>query len=321
MTIEDSVNSSVAKIIILTGPTAVGKSSIALDFAENTNKTHSSKIEIVNADSVCFYREFNIGSAKPSDEELQRVPHHLINIADPHENYHAGQFIKDGETVLKEIHARGNRALIVGGSGFYLKTLRFGLWEAPPTSPEFRETLKDKTNAELYEDLVKIDPAQAAKISVQDRYRIIRALEIVAVSGKIPSQLESEMPSHPNPAYVMWVLDRDKDELAVRMRSRIEKMIADGLIDEVIKLRDRYPLSKTLHAVGYQQVLDFLNGEKPEGRQIKVGITGLIDEIELAHRQLAKQQRTWFKNLKPNETFVLDQDQSLLKEKLMNFYQ
>ena len=310
-----------SKAIILSGPTAVGKSSLAIEFALQFEKKYLKKIEIINADSVCFYQQFNIGSAKPTPDELEQVPHHLINIAHPHDQYHAGQFLKDCEKVRHEIEARGNRALIVGGSGFYLKALRYGLWEAPPTSPEFRASLSDKTNLELQTALQEIDPVHAEKISLSDRYRFIRALEIHALSGKKPSELEAEMPNEPNENFELWILDREKDALAKRMSSRVEKMIAEGLIDEVIHLRDQFPLSKTLHAVGYQQVLDFLNGEKPEGREPKPGLSGLKDEIELAHRQLAKQQRTWFKNLKPNENFILDDDLNKLQEKLMKFYQ
>ncbi len=301
--------------IILTGPTAVGKSSFAIEVARSLN------LEIINADSVCFYQEFNIGSAKPTDAELKSVPHHLINIAHPNQTYHAGQFLRDCERTIQEIHARGKRALIVGGSGFYLKALRYGLWEAPETSPEFRSSVSEKPTKDLFEQLLSIDPVHAQKVGDQDRYRIIRALEIYTLSQKRPSKLEEAMPSEPNPLYSLWLVDRERDELSKRIRARIELMISSGLVEETETLRKKYPESKTLNAVGYAQVIHYLNGVLPEGRKLKPGLAGLIDEIELAHRQLAKTQRTWFKNLKPNESFVLDQDQNLLKEKLMKFYQ
>lgn len=303
------------KTVILTGPTAVGKSSLAIELAEKLD------LEIINADSVCFYREFNIGSAKPSAEEMKKVPHHLIDIADPNETYHAGQFYRDCLAKLSEIHARGKRAIIVGGSGFYLKALRMGLWEAPATSPEFRETLESIDTPLLFERLIAIDPIHAQKIGANDRYRMIRALEIFELSGKRPSELEANMPEEPDARFELWVVDRDKDELSKRMRIRIEQMLTQGWIEETRQLREKYPESKTLHAVGYQQILDHLDGVLPEGRQVRPGKEGLIDEIELSHRQLAKQQRTWFKNLKPNESFVLDKDVHLLKEKLMSLYQ
>ena len=318
--LEAQVPKATPLTLILTGPTAVGKSSIAIDFALQFKKDTGTGLEIVNADSVCFYREFNIGSAKPSAEELSQVPHHLIDIAAPLENYHAGQFLKDCTNVLSQIHARGNRALIVGGSGFYLKALRLGLWEAPPTSTEFRASLEPKTNESLLSEIEKIDPIYAKKIGGQDRYRLIRSLEIHSLSGKTPTELEAEMPSEPNPDYQLWVIDREKETMNVRRRQRIQKMLKQGLIDEVKELRKKYPNSKTLHAVGYQQVLDHLDGIQPSGRKVTEDLKGLANEIELAHRQLAKQQRTWFKNLKPNESFVLDQDQRALQEKLMKLY-
>jgi tRNA dimethylallyltransferase len=301
--------------IILTGPTAVGKSSLAIEIAETLG------LEIINADSVCFYRHFNIGSAKPSPEELAQVKHHLIDVADPNDAYHAGQFFRDCMAALDEIHSRGKRALIVGGSGFYLKALRYGLWEAPPTSIEFRNTLQDRSNPELHEKLSMLDAEHAKKVSVSDRYRLIRALEIIETSGKKPSDLEAAMDKVPNPAFQLWVVDRDKTELQTRMTARIELMMESGLVEETESLRIQFPESKVLTSVGYAQVMNFLNGSTPAGRKLRPGLTGLKDEIELAHRQLAKQQRTWFKNLKPDQEFILDLEKNTLKEKLILLYQ
>jgi len=252
---------------------------------------------------------------------MREVPHHLIDLVEPTETYHAGKFLKDLEHTLHDIHARGKRALIVGGSGFYLKALRFGLWEAPETSPEFRESVTDKTLPDLFEDLKTKDSTHAEKIGPNDRYRIVRALEILALSGKKPSELQAEMTTEPNPQYQLWVVDRDPKELATRMHDRILIMINEGFVEETKALREKYPAAKTLHSVGYEQVLNYLDGATPQGRKLKPGIPGLVEEIELSHRQLAKAQRTWSKNLKPNECFVLDRDRTQLIEKLMNFYQ
>jgi tRNA dimethylallyltransferase len=301
--------------IILTGPTAVGKSSLALELAEKCN------LEIINADTVCFYRDFNIGSAKPDAEALARVRHHLIDIADPKVVYHAGQFLRDLEKAIQEIHARNKRALIVGGSGFYLKALRFGLWDAPETSPEFRAGIESRSTESLHEELLKLDPEHAKKIGGTDRYRLIRALEILSLSGRKPSELQAEMKVAPVPDYSLWVLDRDPAELSARLRTRIEAMLSAGFLDEVIFLRKKYPGSKMLSAVGYAQIVDYLDGVSPEGRKMQPGVKGLVDEIELSHRKLAKSQRTWFKNLQANERFILDGERETLIEKLMNFYQ
>jgi len=301
--------------LVLTGPTAVGKTALAVEAAERGG------FEIINADSVCFYRHFDIGSAKPGRAELEAVPHHLIDVADPLENYHAATFLKDCLLKIGEIRARGNRALIVGGSGFYLKVLRFGLWDAPATSEEFRKTLEGIETPALFERLRAADPGHALKTGPSDRYRIVRALEILSLSGKKPSELERSMRREPDPAFKLFVLDRDKAELEQRMRSRIDAMIRNGWIEEVESLLKRFPESRVLGAVGYAQVAAWLKGAPPKGRKMKPGLEGLVEEILLAHRQLAKQQRTWFKNQQPEAEFLLERDAALAKEKIMDFDQ
>ena len=309
------------KTIILTGPTASGKTGLAIQTALELRKINV-QLEIINADSVCFYQEFDIGSAKPTLDEMELVPHHLVNIAHPKLNYHAGQFLRDCGKTLEEIHARGNRAIIVGGSGFYLKALRLGLWEAPATDENFRAAMDSIDTTTLFQKLLTLDPHHAHKIGANDRYRIIRALEIIEVGGgKTPTELEAAMSHEPDSRFELWVIDREKEELDERIRIRVKKMLELGWVDETKLLQSKYPDSKTLLAVGYRQVVDDLAGKLPEGRIKKTGEIGLMDEISLAHRQLAKHQRTWFKNLKPNESFMLDKDQLNLKEKLMNFYQ
>ena len=301
--------------IVLSGPTASGKSSLAVEIASHLG------LEIINADSVCFYRGFDIGSAKPSNEERSRVPHHLIDIADPLDTYHAGRFLKDCRERLAEIHSRGKRALIVGGSGFYLKALRKGLWDAPEGSPEFRNTLTDRPTGELFEELSKCDPAHAKKIGPTDRYRMVRALEIYHLSGRRPSELESGMCDKNDPSFQLWVIDRPPPELMDRIRLRVDHMLAGGWVEETRRLLETYPESRTLRAVGYAQVVRHLRGEPPPGRKILPGIPGLREEIILSHRQLVKQQRTWFKQLSPDQSFTLDTDLGTLKEKLIQFYQ
>jgi tRNA dimethylallyltransferase len=301
--------------IVLTGPTAVGKSSLSIEWAEELG------LEIINADSVCFYRGFDIGSAKPDSSELARIPHHLIDVANPLENYHAGRFLSDCRKKIDEIHSRGKRALITGGSGFYLKALRFGLWEAPEGSAEFRAAQEHRSLEDLFSELKQRDPAHALKTGPADRYRIIRALEILELSGKRPSELESAMPKDPDPAFPLFVIDRDPKELETRMKIRISRMLESGWMEETRSLRERFPDSRVLRSVGYAQILDHFDGTPPSGRRIAPGIEGLVSEILLAHRQLAKTQRTWFKNQKPEQEFVLERDLQVLKERLMRIYQ
>jgi len=301
--------------IVLSGPTASGKSSLAVEVASSLG------LEIINADTVCFYRGFNIGSAKPTAEERAQVPHHLVDVADPLETYHAGRFLKDCKERLEEIHSRGKRAIIVGGSGFYLKALRKGLWDAPEGSPEFRNSLADRPTEDLFGELLKEDPVQARKIGPADRYRLVRALEIFHLSGRKPSDLESGMNEKTDPSFQLWVIDRENPELMERIGLRVEKMLDQGWVEETRHLLETCPESRTLRAVGYAQVVRHLKGELPPGRKVLPGIAGLREEIILSHRQLVKQQRTWFKQLSPDRSFTLDSDLFDLKEKLIQFYQ
>ncbi len=165
------------------------------------------------------------------------------------------------------------------------------------------------------------DPVHAAKVGPADRYRILRALEILALSGKKPSELESQMRRSPDPAFRLFVVDREKTGLEERILVRIRDMLDRGWIEETVSLREKFPESRILRSVGYAQILDYLDGIPPQGRKIRPGTDGLIDEIALAHRQLAKQQRTWFNGLEPDAIFTLDQDEAVIQEKILNSYQ
>jgi len=300
------------RVAILTGPTATGKTGLALELAEK----HGS-IEIINADSLLVYRGMDIGTAKPSHEELKRVPHHLIDIRDPHEAFTAGDFHREATRAIDEIHARGKRALIVGGTGFYLKTLLYGLWPAPKSDPALRAQLENEQNADLYTRLEKRDPESALRIGGNDRYRLIRALEMIELSGKSPSEMQAQAPKDPDPRFELWVLDRSMEELARRIDERTSAMLQQGLIDEVKSLSSRYEhqeFPRALSSVGYKETRDFLAGKPPEGRKIAPGLPGLESEIALSTRQLVKSQRTWFRGEKASKWFVLEQDRLSLQK-------
>jgi tRNA dimethylallyltransferase len=304
---------------ILTGPTATGKSTLALELAQRFGR-----IEIINADSLLVYRQMNIGTAKPSPEELKQVPHHLIDIRNPDEPFTAGEFFRAAEKAIEEIHQRGNRPLIVGGTGFYLKSLLFGLWEAPPADPSLRESLNQKTNPELLDQLTQIDPDSALRIGGNDRYRLIRALELHILTGKTPTELQSQVPQKADPRFRLWVIDRENSELHTRIHLRTQEMLKQGLINEFEGLQRLYPKSRALSAIGYAQVSQHLQGITPPGRKIRSGMDGLADEVELATRQLVKSQRTWFRSqsaqVSQSEWFSLDQDRARLEEAFKSVY-
>jgi tRNA dimethylallyltransferase len=292
----------------MTGPTACGKTAFALELAARWN------LEIINADSLLVYRDFNIGTAKPTPEERQGIPHHLIDIRSPEETYTAAEFVRDVERLLLDLTLRSRRAIIVGGTPFYLKALCFGLWDAPPTQPAFRETLEGVSTQSLYEKLLAQDSEHALKLGSQDRYRLIRALEILEFSGKKPSLLEQEAKQRsPDPRFPLWVMDRPAQELEQRISQRIDAMLASGLVDEVQALRERYSQARALKSVGYAQTLEYLDQTPPRGRVRRPGLDGLRDEIQLATRQLVKSQRTFFRGLPHAQWFLFEQERLKLE--------
>ncbi len=285
----------IPRVLILTGSTASGKSDLAFELAAS-----SPKIEIISCDSVQVYRHFNIGSAKPTSEELTRVRHHLVDIRNPNEEFTAGDFVKETKFAIDHIRERGGIPLIVGGTPFYLKALILGMWDACEPNPEYRKTLEPLSTAELYHELVKKDPT--TKTTVTDRYRVIRALEIIELTGQSVETLKTnhQRKLHENPPAEQWQViqvSRVAAELAERIKLRSQKMIEAGLIEETKQLASQYPNARALSSVGYAQVLDYLHGRKPEGREMRPGSAGLVDEITLATRQLAKRQNTFFRGL------------------------
>lgn len=297
---------------ILTGPTATGKTTLALRLAGR----HGS-IEIINADSLLIYSGMNIGTAKPPAGERAAVPHHLIDIRQPHEPFTAGDFRRAASDAITEILSRGKRPLIVGGSGFYLKALLHGLWNAPKATPEVRRRIEAIPSAELYRILESRDAAAARRIGGNDRYRLVRAVELLELSGKTPEELQAERPRLPDPRFELWVLDRPSEELQLRITARTRAMIGGGWIEETRELLQRYPerdnRPRVLESVGYAQVIDFLEGRSRPGRKVQPGIAGLLDEIDLATRQLVKKQRTWFRGEARARWFHLDDELTKLE--------
>jgi tRNA dimethylallyltransferase len=320
MVSEKSLNQNFKSTAVLTGVTASGKTALAIAFA----KKHP-EIEIINADSLLVYRGFNVGTAKPTPEELKVCPHHLIDIRDPDQNFTAGDFVREVDIKLAEIEARGNRALIVGGTGFYLKALLYGLWDSPKADADLRLEIEKKSSIELYDELFKRDEEGALKIGRNDRYRLIRATETILQSGKTPSQLESLQKQQSKKAYIhLLFLDRENTEIEDRIETRTQEMLNAGLVEEVKTLLEKYPESRPLESVGYSEVVSYLKGQNPKGRKIKPGIEGLAAEVSLATRQLVKRQRTWVKGQFGSrgdvEFFTLDQDAEKVLARLEEIY-
>lgn len=274
----------------IVGPTASGKSDYAMKLALQNDGV------IVNCDSVQMYAEVNIGAAKPSLDEMNKVPHYLYGHVKPPLKYTAGDYRRDFFKLIENLKENNiNNIYVVGGTGFYFQALEYGMFDLEEGSSLVKEELvKIASTPEgvlsLYEELKRFDPEAAQKIHPNDRYRLIRYSEIVRTSGKRPSQLKAEMvlSQFPYPIKKIGVL-WTREELLSRIQLRVQKMIQMGLIEEVMRLCEN-GLSdwEPLKSVGYKEVLKYLKGE------IK-NIKELEEQIFISTRQLAKRQMTWFK--------------------------
>ena len=275
-------------IPVLLGPTAVGKTSVSLPLAEALNA------EIVCVDSRQVYRGMEIGSAAPTPEERARVPHHLVTEIDPEEIMSAGEFGRRTRAAVESIRARGREALLVGGSGLYLRATLGGLDEQLPHDAELRESLRARVREEgveaLHAELAQRDPETAARTSPRDAQRVTRALEVIALTGRPVSALRTKGRRTELPARIV-VLDREREDLEARIRARVASMIEAGLVDEVRALlaRGLDPRTPALRSVGYAETIRFLAGELDRA--------AWIEEIAVNTRRYAKRQRTWFRSL------------------------
>lgn len=280
------------KPVMLLGPTASGKSAVAMALAERF------PVEIVSVDSAQVYRLLEIGTAKPSRAERARVPHHLIDIVDPEDSYSAARFAADAHRLVTEISARGRLPLLVGGTMLYAKALREGLHELPPASAELRAELDREAEQigwpALHTRLAGVDPPTAARLAPGDSQRIQRALEVYLLTGQPLSHWIAQQRSDAAPpleALRIALEPSDRSVLHARIETRFRAMLAAGLIDEVRQLRERPTLHSELPAlrsVGYRQVWAWLDQPGPMEALANAGIA--------ATRQLAKRQLTWLRS-------------------------
>lgn len=279
------------KVIVLAGPTASGKSSFALDLAENICG------EIISADSMQVYRGMNIGTAKPSKEDLLQIPHHLIDIRNVTESFNVVDFYYEARHCCQLIHSRDNNSIVAGGSGFYIHSLIYGPPSGPPSVPELRKSLEDEIESlgseVLFERLRQLDPQYASTITKHDKQKIVRALEIITLTGKKVSKLSWKARRKPqNYDFRCWFLYRPKESLYHRIDKRCDKMIADGFLEEVEQLvKDGITTNPSAcQAIGYRQALDFLQTQKT-----KEDYRHFIESFKQASRNYAKRQFTWFR--------------------------
>lgn len=285
-------------VLCLMGPTASGKSRVALALAERL------PVEIVSVDSALVYRGMDIGTAKPGPRERRAVPHHLIDVVDPTEAYSAARFADEAGALVAEIRARHRIPLLAGGTMLYFKALREGLSALPPADPAMRLVI-DGMAAELgwpalHATLATLDAATAARLDPADAQRIQRALEVCWLTGKPMSELLAEGRCRPPPWRMLQISLEPSDRLALHQRiaARFEEMLELGLIGEVERLRREHPLHAgmpSMRCVGYRQVWDYLDGA--------CGLKTLRANAVAATRQLAKRQLTWLRATRSVDRF------------------
>ncbi len=288
-------------VYVIGGPTASGKSKLAVELAKKVNG------EIISADSMQIYKEMNIGTAKVNKEEMQGVQHYLVDFVSPDERYSVSNFKKDAEKAIEEILEKGKTPIVVGGTGLYIDSLIYGIeFQNEEVDLEYREKLNkiadEKDLESLYKKAQEIDPEAMKKISINDRKRIIRVLEIYHKTGK--TKTEQELQSRKNEVkyeYKVFAITMDREKLYERIEKRIDFMIEQGLIEEVKQILEKYHTFPTaMQGLGYKEVVEYLEGSCTKEE--------MIEKIKKETRHYAKRQLTWFR--KNKETIWLDGEKS-----------
>ncbi len=281
-------------VVVVTGPTASGKTALAIELARRFDG------EVVNADSMQVYRFMDIGTAKPTLEERSAVPHHLIDVADPDENYSAGRFAKEARAAISEIHGRGRLPILAGGTGLYIRAALHGLVDGVPAEPALRERLEnEQQQAEregdrqrLHRRLEALDPEAAKRIHPHDARRITRALEIVAGTGQPASRVRGEHGFEDSPYRTLHLaLDVERSALYARIDARCQKMIESGLLQELRDLQEAGygPELRPMKAIGYRHVLPVARGEDT--------LASALEAMRRDTRQFARRQLTWIRKV------------------------
>ena len=279
------------KVIVICGPTASGKTALSIKLAKKING------EIVSCDSMQIYKDMNIGTAKPTKEEMQDIKHYLIDFISPNQRYSVADYKNDAEKAIQEIIDKGKIPIVVGGTGLYIDTLIYGIdYPKIEFDEEYRNELDEREKKEglnkIYEEAKKIDEEAIKKISPNDKKRIFRILEIYHSTGK--NKTEQEIISRqkgPKYDYKVFAINIEREKLYERINKRVDIMIENGLIEEVNKLLTKYDEFPTaMQGLGYKEVKEFIEN--------KISKEEMIDKIKQESRRYAKRQITWFKKNK-----------------------
>jgi tRNA dimethylallyltransferase len=272
------------KVIVLLGPTGVGKTGASILLAKELNS------EIISADSMQIYRQMDIGTAKPSEAERAGIRHHMIDVIEPSEAYSAGRYISEVEPIIEQLFQKGKTPVIVGGTGLYIKAMTRGIFNGPPSDLELRDRLLDReeeNKGSLYAHLCEIDPETAGRIERNNIRRIIRAIEVHMKSGSSLSSLQKNLTKPLPYDFIKIGITRERKELYQMIDARVDAMFRAGLVDEVSTIMQMNPDRTPLQAIGYKEIMQYLNHE--------IGLQEAERLIKRNSRRYAKRQFTWFR--------------------------
>jgi len=305
--------SSRPKVVVLAGPTGVGKTSLAISLAVKFGA------EIISADSMQVYRYLDIGTAKPSSSEREKAVHHLIDLLDPDQEFDVAAYLARARPLINELHERRVPILVVGGTGFYVRSLIRGLFKGPGSDAVIRARLKqearDSSKEDLHDRLAQVDPETAARLHPHDLFRVIRALEVFELTGRTISSFHTEHGLAEKPYQVfLCALTLPCEELYGRIEARTRRMFEAGLVEEVQSLLKKgyTPDLKPLKSIGYKQVVDFLTGT--------ISLDQARVEMTRMTRRYAKRQMTWLRS-QPDIFRISYDRKNELKEKVSKFWE
>jgi tRNA dimethylallyltransferase len=294
-------------ILVILGPTASGKSALALEIA------HRVGAEIISVDSMQVYRGMDIGTAKPTAAERARAPHHLIDLVNPNESFTVARFVELADALIRESAGQSTPLIATGGTPLYYKALFQGLFDGPPADQAVRDRLRAMPNDELYRRLTAADPQAASRIHLNDSKRLVRALEVHELTGRPISSFQTDWDENSFRHNAVWIgLSWDKDAINRRINARVRAMLAAGWVDETRDLLARYgTLSQTAaEATGYRELVNHLQGKQTLG--------DATEQIKIATRQLARRQMKWFRRWSQIHWLAGDQPtDELIKQVMM----
>ncbi len=279
------------KVIVICGPTASGKTSLSIELAKQIDG------EIVSADSMQIYEDMDIGTAKPTIEEMNGIKHYLVGEISPTVRYSVADYKKAALNAIEEIIKKGKTPIVVGGTGLYVDSLVYGIeYDDVEVDIEYRENLENIADEKgldyLYNEAKKIDEKAMKKISPNDRKRIFRVLEIYKATGKTKTEQEIESRQKDNPYdYYVFAIDMDREKLYERINKRVDIMLEKGLVEEVKQVAEKYKnLPTAIQGLGYKEVMEYLNGN--------LTYDEMVEKIKIETRHYAKRQLTWFRKNK-----------------------